>query len=105
MSYDFNYPSGKISDNDLQEIAVNQYIRSFATLQPGVTMVIMHCSVAAEHFEHISNSGTIRRADWLAMQSSKLKKYLLENHIELTTWRELMQRRKKLLTESGNKSE
>jgi hypothetical protein len=68
-------------------------------------MVIMHCSVAAEHFEHISNSGTIRRADWLAMQSPKLKKYLLENHIELTTWRELMQRRKKLLTESGNKRE
>jgi hypothetical protein len=39
------------------------------------------------------------------MQSPKLKKYLLENHIELTTWRELMQRRKKLLTESGNKRE
>ena len=105
VSYGFKYPSGKITDDVLQELAVNQYIRSFESLQPGVTMVIMHCSVAAEHFEHISNSGTIRRADWLAMQSPKLKKYLSENHIELTTWRELMQRRKKLLTESGNKSE
>jgi hypothetical protein len=105
MSYDFKYPTSKISDEALQELAVNQYIRSFESLQPGVTMVIMHCSVAGEHFEHISNSGTIRRADWLAMQSPKLKKYFSENHIELTTWRELMLRRKKLLTESGNKSE
>lgn len=105
MSYDFKYPSAKITDEALQELAVNQYIRSFASLQPGVTMVIMHCSVSAEHFEHISNSGTIRRADWLAMQSPKLKKYFSENHIELTTWRELMLRRKKLLTESGNKNE
>lgn len=99
MSYDFTYPTGKITDEALQALAVKQYIRSFASLQPGVTMVIMHCSVAGDHFEHISNSGTIRRADWLAMQSPELKKYLLANHIQLTTWRELMQRRKKLLTE------
>ncbi|MBU3745342.1 MAG: ChbG/HpnK family deacetylase, partial [Sediminibacterium sp.] len=96
MSYDFRYPEGNVSDSALQEIAVQQYIQSFAQLQPGITMVIMHCSVAAEHFKHISNSGTIRRADWLAMQSPRLKKYLQDNQIQLTTWRELMNRRRKL---------
>lgn len=96
MSYDFRYPEGTISDSQLQDIAVQQYIQSFANLQPGITMVIMHCSVTADHFKHISNSGTIRRADWLAMQSPTLKKYLQDNHIQLTTWRELMNRRKKI---------
>ena len=96
MSYDFRYPDGNLSDSQLQEIAVQQYIKSFVDLQPGITMVIMHCSVAAEHFKYISNSGTIRRADWLAMQSPTLKKYMQDNQIQLTTWRELMNRRKKI---------
>lgn len=101
MSYGFSYPKEKVSDEELQRIAAANYIRSFRDLQPGITMVIMHCSVAGEHFEHISSSGTIRRADWLAMQSPELKRYLEENKIILTTWREMMQRRKKLISASG----
>lgn len=100
-SYGFKYPKEKISDQELQKLAADQYIRSFEGLQPGITMVIMHCSVAGEHFEHISSSGTIRRADWLAMQSIDMKKYLEKNKIIVTTWRELMERRKKLLISSG----
>jgi len=101
LSYGFRYPTEKVSDQQLQKIAANNYIQSLKELQPGITMVIMHCSVAGEHFEHISSSGIIRRADWLAMQSPELKKYLEENNIILTTWRELMERRKKLLSASG----
>lgn len=100
-SYGFRYPKEKVSDKELQQLAAEQYMRSFDALQPGITMVIMHCSVAGEHFEHISSSGTIRRADWLAMQSPELKRYLEENKIILTTWREMMERRKKLLNASG----
>ena len=100
-SYGFTYPKEKVSDKELQQLAAEQYMRSFDELQPGITMVIMHCSVAGGHFEHISSSGTIRRADWLAMQSPALKKYLEENKIILTTWREMMERRKKLLNASG----
>ena len=37
-----------------------------------------------------------RKADLLAMQSPELKQYLKDNNIVLTTWRELMQRRKAL---------
>lgn len=100
-SYGFKYPTEKVSDKELQQLAAKQYMRSFEGLQPGITMVIMHCSVAGEHFENISSSGTIRRADWLAMQSPELKRYLEENKIILTTWREMMERRKKLLNVSG----
>lgn len=100
-SYGFKYPKEKISDKELQKLAADQYIRSFEGLQPGITMVIMHCSVAGEHFDHISESGTIRRADWLAMKSPELKKYLQDNRILLTTWREMMERRKKLLNVKG----
>jgi hypothetical protein len=100
-SYGFKYPKEIVSDQELQKLATDQYIRSFEGLQPGITMVIMHCSVAGEHFEHISSSGTIRRADWLAMQSTDMKKYLEKNKIIVTTWRELMERRKKLLISSG----
>ncbi len=101
FSYGFTYPSKIASDKELQQMAVENYIRSFKAIEPGITMVIMHCSVAAEHFTHISSSGNIRRADWLAMQSPELKKYLQENNILLTTWRELMERRKKLLNAAG----
>ncbi|MCA6495195.1 MAG: polysaccharide deacetylase family protein [Chitinophagaceae bacterium] len=101
LSYGFRYPQDKTNDQQLQKIAANNYINSFKELQPGITMVIMHCSVAGEHFEHISSSGIIRRADWLAMQSPDLKAHLEKNNIILTTWRELMERRKKLLIASG----
>ncbi|MFM1794861.1 MAG: hypothetical protein RL642_1246 [Bacteroidota bacterium] len=96
VSYDFQYPSENINDKKLQELATNNYINSFNQLQPGVTMVIMHCTAPTEVFSKISDSGITRKADLLAMQSTVLKQYLKDNHIILTTWRELMQRRKAL---------
>jgi hypothetical protein len=57
-------------------------------------MVIMHCTAPTEVFNKISGSGVTRKADLLAMQSPALKKYITEKGIILTTWRELMQRRK-----------
>jgi hypothetical protein len=94
VSYDFSYPTQKVDDKKLQEIATDYYLNSFKQLQPGVTMVIMHCTAPTEVFSKISDSGIIRKADLLAMQSPALKKYLNDNNIVLTTWRELMQRRK-----------
>jgi chitin disaccharide deacetylase len=97
VSYGFEYPSDStLTDAQLQKIATEQYLASFKDLQPGVTMVIMHCTHPTEVFEHISDSGTVRRGDLLAMQSPELKKYITDNGIVLTTWRELMERRKKL---------
>lgn len=85
-----------MTDQQLQELSTGQYIESFGQLQPGVTMVIMHCTATTETFKHISDSGNTRRGDLLAMLSPKLKQYLADNGIILTTWRELKSRRDKL---------
>jgi len=96
VSYGFQYPKEQINDKALQKIATDYYIESFKKLQPGVTMVIMHCTAPTEVFSKISDSGITRKADLLAMQSTELRQYLKDNNIVLTTWRELMQRRKAL---------
>jgi predicted glycoside hydrolase/deacetylase ChbG (UPF0249 family) len=94
VSYGFHYPKEQdLTDRQLQEISTRQYIASFQQLQPGVTMVIMHCTLTTEVFKHISDSGNTRRGDLLAMLSPELRKYLADNGIILTTWRELKERR------------
>lgn len=96
VTYGFVYPKDKtLTDETLQQIAVKQYIESFKQLQAGVTMVIMHCTAPTEVFKHISDSGNTRRGDLLAMLSPELKKYIVDNGIILTTWRELKERRDK----------
>jgi predicted glycoside hydrolase/deacetylase ChbG (UPF0249 family) len=94
ISYGFPYPKNKkLSDRQLQKISAAHYIESFKQLQPGITMVIMHCTAPTEVFPHISDSGTTRRADLLAMLSPELKKYIKDQGIILTTWRALKEKR------------
>jgi chitin disaccharide deacetylase len=97
ISYGFKYPKDKkLTDKQLQKISTQQYIQSFEQLQAGVTMVIMHCTAPTEVFAHISDSEMTRRGDLLAMLSPKLKKYIADHGIILTTWRELKERRDKI---------
>lgn len=86
----------KPSDKDLQAYKTKKYIESFKDLQAGVTMVIMHCTSPTEVFDQISSSGTTRKGDMLAMIDPTLKKYIQDNGIILTTWRELKERRDKV---------
>ena len=86
----------KPNDKDLQKYKTQKYIESFKDLRAGVTMVIMHCTSPTEVFEHISDSGNTRKGDLLAMIDPILKKYIQDNKIILTTWRELKQRRDKV---------
>lgn len=95
VTYGFSYPQD-VSNEELQKFAANQYIESFKKLQPGLTMVIMHCSNPSPIFKQITESGTTRKADMLAMLSPELKKYIQDNQIILTTWREAMERRKRI---------
>lgn len=93
-SYDWKVPDEiKNDDRKLQAWRTQKYIESFKLLQPGVTMVIMHCSNPSPAFQYISDSGPLRKADMLAMIDPKLKQALADQHIILTTWRELMRRR------------
>ena len=86
----------KPNDKDLQKYKTQKYIESFKDLRAGITMVIMHCTSPTEVFEHISDSGNTRKGDLLAMIDPILKKYIQDNKIILTTWRELKQRRDKV---------
>ncbi|TKK71707.1 ChbG/HpnK family deacetylase [Ilyomonas limi] len=96
-SYDWKVPDAiKNDDSKLQAWRTGKYIESFKMLQPGVTMVIMHCTAPSEVFQYISDSGPLRKADMLAMVDPVFKKALNDQHIILTTWRELMERRRQV---------
>lgn len=84
------------SDATLQDFYTKKYIETIDELEPGLTMVIMHCTQPSEIFSDISGSGDRRRADMLAMMDPRLKKYLEDEGIILTTWREVMERRKNI---------
>lgn len=85
------------SDEEIQAHHTQKYIEAISGLKPGLTMVIMHCTAPTEVFPHISNSGMVRKGDLLAMQDPKLKAFLEKEGVILTTWREVMKRRKALM--------
>jgi predicted glycoside hydrolase/deacetylase ChbG (UPF0249 family) len=96
VSYGFNYPKEKQSDEALQKFATSKYIETIKELKPGLTMVIMHCTSPSEIFQYISDSGNTRKGDMLAMTDPNLRKFLEKEKIILTTWREVMERRTKI---------
>jgi hypothetical protein len=95
-TYTWTIPDSVKNDNiKLQRFKTAKYIETLKQLQPGVTMIIMHCTATTEVFPFISNSGPVRKGDLLTMLNPAFKKALNDEHIILTTWRELMQRREK----------
>ena len=93
-SYDWNMPGvDNKTDAEIQKWYTDHYIESIGRLSPGLTMVIMHCTLPSESFKYISSEGKKRKGDLLAMQDPRLKEFLLKNGFILTTWREVMERR------------
>jgi hypothetical protein len=88
--------SAKNNDAALQLFYTQKYEEALEMLKPGLTMVIMHCTAPSEIFSHISASGLHRKGDMLAMMDPSLKQYIKAHGIILTTWREVMERRKKV---------
>lgn len=96
-TYEWKIPdSVKNDDAKLQRFKTAKYITALKQLQPGVTMLIMHCTAPTELFTHISDSGPVRKGDLLTMINPVFKQALQDEHIILTTWRELMERRAKV---------
>jgi chitin disaccharide deacetylase len=96
-SYGWKGPeNGDQSEKALQQYKTGKYIEALSKLKPGLTMVIMHCTMHSEIFPKISESWPTREGDLLAMVDPKLKEYIQKEGIILTTWREAMQRRQKL---------
>jgi chitin disaccharide deacetylase len=93
VSYGFDYPEGDLSDAALQKIATKNYIETIRQLKPGLTMVIMHCTEPSAVFSKISDSGKIRKGDLLAMTDPAFRKFLQDEKIILTTWREVKEKR------------
>ena len=93
-SYDWNPPSNIKDDAALCKWRVDLYERAMLQLKPGVTMVIMHCTDPSEIFSEITDSGEKRKADMLAMLDPGFRKFLKDNGFILTTFRELMERKK-----------
>jgi predicted glycoside hydrolase/deacetylase ChbG (UPF0249 family) len=92
VSYDWKGEAG-ITDSKLQSYKTSKYIETIESLKPGLTMVIMHCTWPTEVFGEISTSSQTRKGDMLAMMDPAFKKYLTDNNIVLTTWREAKKRR------------
>ncbi|GAB3954227.1 hypothetical protein GCM10028805_39310 [Spirosoma harenae] len=90
-----NLPAGA-SDEALQKFKTEKFIELLNSAQPGLTYIIMHCTAPTPAFEHISSSGQSRKGDMLGMMDPALKAYIDKEGIIVTTWRELMERRKKL---------
>jgi len=73
-----------------------QFIAMLKNLKPGVTMVIVHCSRPTDEFPLITSSSHLRLEDLNAMLDPELRKTVEQEHIVLTSWRELKQRRDKV---------
>ena len=97
FSYDWKIPDSIANDdNKLRDFKTDKYIAALQLLRPGVTMMIMHCTDPSETFKYISDTGPLRKADLLAMLDPRFKRALKESGVILTTWRELMERRRKV---------
>jgi predicted glycoside hydrolase/deacetylase ChbG (UPF0249 family) len=97
FSYDWPVPDSIANDDvKLRDFRTKEYVDALGQLRPGVTMMIMHCTDPTETFKYISDSGPKRKGDLLVMLNPAFKKALEENHIILTTWRELKERRMKV---------
>jgi hypothetical protein len=97
-SYGWPIPKEALTDDKkLQAFKTKKYIEGVHSLKPGLTMMIMHCTATTEVFEHISGSGANRRGDMMAMMDPALRKAIQDEGIILTTWREVSERRKKIV--------
>ena len=84
------------SQVELTQYKIMKFKETLDQLEPGLAMIIIHCSENTENFQRFSGSGTSRQADLEAMLSRELKTYIEEEEIILTTWRDVMERRKKI---------
>jgi predicted glycoside hydrolase/deacetylase ChbG (UPF0249 family) len=73
-----------------------RFLSMLKNLKPGITMVIVHCSRPTDEFPLITSSSNLRLEDLNAMLDPELRKTAEQEHIVLTSWRELKQRRDKV---------
>ena len=72
----------------------DKFIEVVRSLKPGVTQVIIHATERTPNFDQITTSGELRQGDLNAMLDPELKKVIEEEGIILTSWKEMMEKRK-----------
>ncbi len=77
-------------DYDQRKAELIQLLRE---MKPGITEIIVHCTVQTEVFSHISGSGPTREAELRLLTDPDVKAFIEKEGIVLTTWRELKKRR------------
>lgn len=96
QSYDWKIGIENPTDEQLRDFTTQKYIETLEEFEPGLTVVLMHCTVITDHYHHISGDANIRKGDLLAMTDPVFKKYLDDNGYIITTYREVLERRKAL---------
>ncbi len=76
-----------------REDKIKNFVAAIHEIQPGVTMMIVHCSDPTETFSVFTGSGDSRLGDLEGVMSPEFKQAIEEEGIILTTFRELKQRR------------
>ncbi|WP_394333682.1 polysaccharide deacetylase family protein [Cyclobacterium xiamenense] len=88
-------PDGAVEDTEWGKYKVAQFKEVLSQMDPGLAMIIVHSNGDRKVFDRISSSGGSRYADMLAMTDPELQRYIEAEGIILTTWQEVMDRRKK----------
>ncbi|MHC4570261.1 MAG: polysaccharide deacetylase family protein [Planctomycetota bacterium] len=70
-----------------------ELIKLLGDIKPGITEIIVHCTIQTEVFSHISGSGPTREAELRLLTDKDVKAFIESKGIVLTTWRELKDRR------------
>ena len=73
-----------------------ELIKLLGDMQPGITEIIVHCTLPSETFSYISGSGARRHAELRLMTDPDIEAFIEKEGIVLTSWRDLMQRRQRV---------
>lgn len=79
-----------------REEKLEKYKEAIRGLDPGVTFMIMHCTDPSETFPVFTGSTETRLGDLEAVMHPEFKQTLEEEGVILTTFREMMERRKQV---------
>ncbi|MDO8966066.1 polysaccharide deacetylase family protein [Algoriphagus sp.] len=90
-------PEKSATHVELGKYKVGQFKRILHKMEPGLAMIIIHSIEYSDFFKRFSGSGDSRYGDLLAMTDPDLKAFIEQEGIILTTWREVMERRKNLI--------
>ena len=72
------------------------FMETIKEIKPGITEIIVHCTIRDENFDAISPSGETRQADLDVTTDPEIIQLVKDEGIILTTWRELKERRDKV---------